>query len=336
VADLQDLKANPKRSAVGVVLEASTDRHRGVTATVLVQTGTLHVGDVIMAGLVWGKIKAMTDENGKRVKEAGPSQPVAVLGLSEVPPAGERFVTLPDEKAARAETEARRREIEAAGMTSSGGVTLDSLFGEIHRGTVRDFNIVLKTDVQGSIEPLVRALEGLGVEGINVKVIHASAGTINESDVNLAVASKGIVIGFNTDPEPGARRHAEVEKVEIREYRVIYDIIDDVERAVNGLLEPIYREDEDSRMEVRQVFRVARRNAIAGCYVREGTVRRNSLARVFRKGEQIAQGRLDSLKRFAEDAREVATGMECGVQIDGFVDFEEGDEIVTYHMEQVR
>jgi translation initiation factor IF-2 len=335
VADLQDLRANPNRDAVGIVLDASTDRHRGVVATVLVQTGTLHVGDVIIAGLVFGKIKAMTDENGTRVKTAGPSQPVSILGLSEVPPAGERFITAADEKTARADTEARRREIEAAGMTST-GVTLDSLFGEIHRGAVHDFNIVLKTDVQGSIEPLVRALEGLSVEGINVKVIHASAGTINESDVNLAVASKGIVIGFNTDPEPGARRHAEVEKVEIREYRVIYDILDDVERAVNGLLEPIFREDEDGRAEVRQVFRVARRNAIAGCYVREGAIRRNSMARVFRKGEQIAQGRIDSLKRFAEDAREVASGFECGIQLENFADFEDGDEIVSYHMEQVR
>ena len=220
-------------------------------------------------------------------------------------------------------------------MTST-GVTLDSLFGEIHRGTVRDFNIVLKTDVQGSIEPLVRALEEQSVEGINVKVIHASAGTINESDVNLAVASKGVVIGFNTDPEPGARRHAEVEKVEIREYRVIYDILDDVERAVKGLLEPVFEEQEDARIEVRQVFRVARRNAIAGCYVREGTVRRNSLARVMRKGEQLFQGRIESLKRFQEDAREVASGFECGIQVEGFQDFEEGDEIVAYHMEQVR
>lgn len=335
VADLQDLKANPKRKAVGVVLEASTDRHRGVVATVLVQTGTLHVGDVIIAGLSFGKVKAMTDPSGQRVKEAGPSQPVSILGLAEVPPAGERFVTAADEKSARADTEARRRQIVAAGMTST-GVTLDSLFGEIHRGTVRDFNIVLKTDVQGSIEPLVRALEEQSVEGINVKVIHASAGTINESDVNLATASKGIIIGFNTDPEPGARRHAEVEKVEIREYRIIYDILDDVERAVKGLLEPVFHEEEDARIEVRQVFRVARRNAIAGCYVREGTVRRNSLARLFRKGEQIFQGRIESLKRFQEDAREVASGFECGIQMDGFNDFEESDEIVTYHMEQDR
>jgi translation initiation factor IF-2 len=307
-----------------------------VLATVLVQTGTLHVGDAMLAGLATGKVKAMTDEHGKRLKEAGPSQPVSVLGLSEVPSAGERFTVGTDDRSARAEADSRRRGIVAAGMSSGGGVTLDSLFGEIHRGAVRDFNIVLKTDVQGSIEPLVRALEEQSVEGVNVKVIHASAGTINESDVNLAVASKGVIIGFNTDPEPGARRHAEAEKVEIREYRVIYDILDDVQRAVNGLLEPVFEEQQDARVEVRQVFRLGRRNAIAGCYVRDGTVRRNSMARVFRKGEQIHQGRIDNLKRFQEDAREVASGFECGIQVEGFADFQEGDEIVCYHMEQVR
>jgi len=335
VADLQELKADPNRDAVGVVLEASTDRHRGVVATVLVQTGTLRVGDVIIAGLANGKVKAMTDENGKRIKAAGPSTPVIVLGLNEVPPAGERVTVMKDEKEARAEAEARRRALEDTG-TSTDGVTLESLFGEIHRGTVQDFNIVLKTDVQGSIEPLVRALEGASLEGVNVKVIHASAGTINESDVNLAVASKGVVIGFNTTPEPGARRLAEAERVEIREYRVIYDIIDDVEKAVRGMLEPVYEEAEDGRAEVRQVFRVGRRNAIAGCYVREGTIRRNSLARVFRGGEMIHESRIESLKRFQEDAREVASGFECGIQVDGFTDFEEGDEIVAYHMEQTR
>jgi translation initiation factor IF-2 len=335
VADLQELKANPDRDAVGVVLEASTDRHRGVVATVLVQTGTLHVGDVIIAGLASGKVKAMTDENGKRIKEAGPSTPVTVLGLSEVPPAGERVTVTKDEREARAEAETRRRALEAEG-TQTDGVTLESLFGEIHRGVVRDFNIVLKTDVQGSIEPLVRALEGASLEGVNVKVIHASAGTINETDVNLAVASKGVVIGFNTSPEPGARRLAEVEHVEIREYRVIYDIIDDVEKAVRGLLQPVYEEQEDGRAEVRQVFRVGRRNAIAGCYIREGTIRRNSLARVFRGGQQIHESRIESLKRFQEDAREVASGFECGIQVDGFTDFEEGDEVYAYHMEQTR
>ncbi|MEZ4553802.1 MAG: translation initiation factor IF-2 [Dehalococcoidia bacterium] len=335
VADLQELRANPDRSAVGVVLEASTDRHRGVVATVLVQTGTLHVGDTIIAGLAYGKVKAMTDENGQRVKTAGPSTPVTVLGLSEVPPAGERVTVLKDEKEARAEAETRRRRLEETGGQTD-GVTLESLFGEIHRGAVRDFNIVLKTDVQGSIEPLVRALEGASVEGVNVKVIHASAGTVNESDVNLAVASKGVIIGFNTSPEPGARRLAEQERVEVREYRVIYDIIDDVEKAVRGLLQPVYEEEEDGRAEVRQVFRLGRRNAIAGCYVREGNIRRNSLARVFRGGEMVHESRIDSLKRFQEDAREVASGFECGIQVDGFSDFQEGDEVVAYHMEQTR
>ncbi|MGE0134437.1 MAG: translation initiation factor IF-2 [Dehalococcoidia bacterium] len=335
VADLQELRANPDRSAVGVVLEASTDRHRGVVATVLVQTGTLHVGDTIIAGLAYGKVKAMTDENGQRVKTAGPSTPVTVLGLSEVPPAGERVTVLKDEKEARAEAETRRRRLEETGAQTD-GVTLESLFGEIHRGAVRDFNIVLKTDVQGSIEPLVRALEGASVEGVNVKVIHASAGTVNESDVNLAVASKGVIIGFNTSPEPGARRLAEQERVEVREYRVIYDIIDDVEKAVRGLLQPVYEEEEDGRAEVRQVFRLGRRNAIAGCYVREGNIRRNSLARVFRGGEMVHESRIDSLKRFQEDAREVASGFECGIQVDGFSDFQEGDEVVAYHMEQTR
>jgi translation initiation factor IF-2 len=335
VADLQELRANPDREAVGVVLEASTDRHRGVVATVLVQTGTLHVGDVIIAGLANGKIKAMTDENGRRVKEAGPSTPVTVLGLSEVPPAGERVTVMKDEKEARAEAESRRRRLEEQGAQTD-GVTLESLFGEIHRGAVADFNIVLKTDVQGSIEPLVRALEGASVEGVNVKVIHASAGTINESDVNLAVASKGVIIGFNTSIEPGARRLAEAERVEVREYRVIYDIIDDVERAVRGLLEPVYEEQEDGRAEVRQVFRLGRRNAIAGCYVREGAIRRNSLARVYRAGGLVHESRIDSLKRFQEDAREVASGFECGIQVEGFSDFQEGDEVIAYHMEQTR
>ncbi|MGE0228010.1 MAG: translation initiation factor IF-2 [Dehalococcoidia bacterium] len=335
VADLQELRANPKRDAVGVVLEASTDRHRGVVATVLVQTGTLHVGDTVIAGLAYGKVKAMTDENGQRVKTAGPSTPVTVLGLSEVPPAGERVTVLKDEKEARAEAETRRRRLEETGVQTD-GVTLESLFGEIHRGAVRDFNIVLKTDVQGSIEPLVRALEGASVEGVNVKVIHASAGTVNESDVNLAVASKGVIIGFNTSPEPGARKLAEQERVEVREYRVIYDIIDDVEKAVRGLLQPVYEEAEDGRAEVRQVFRLGRRNAIAGCYVREGNIRRNSLARVFRGGEMVHESRIDSLKRFQEDAREVASGFECGIQVDGFNDFQEGDEVVAYHMEQTR
>jgi translation initiation factor IF-2 len=335
VSDLQDPKANPDRDAVGVVLEASTDRHRGSVATLLVQTGTLRQGDTVLAGLAYGRIKAMSDPDGNRIKEAGPSTPVEVLGLSEVPPAGERFTVAKNEKAARAEATARRRSAEAAG-TGGTAVSLDTLFGEIHKGNVQDFNLVLKTDVQGSVEPLVRTLEELSLDEVNVKVIHAAVGSINESDVQLAVASQGIIIGFNAGPETGARRLADQEGVEIREYNVIYDIVEDVQLAVNGLLEPVYEEQEDAQIEVRQVFRVGRRNAIAGSYIREGTVRRATQARISRGGELIHEGEIESLRRFDDDVREVASGFECGIQVVGFTDFEEGDEIVSFHMERVR
>ena len=335
VADLQELKANSKRAPIGVVLEAFTDRHRGVVATLLVQTGTLRVGDALIAGVAYGRVKAMEDSAGNRIKEAGPSTPVVVLGLSEVPLAGERVTAMKSEREARREAETRRRTQEATGDRRQ-AVTLDTLFGEIHRGTVQDFNVVVKTDVQGSIDPLVHSLEQLSLDEVNVKVIHAGAGSINESDVQLAVASKGVIIGFNTQPEPGARRLAEAEHVEIRDYDVIYQIMEDVEQAVQGLLEPVYEEREDARLEVRRVFRVGRRNAIAGAYVRDGTIRRDSLARVHRGGEMLHESRVSSLRRFDDDAREVASGFECGVQVDGFDDFEEGDEIVAYQMERVR
>ena len=335
VSDLQELKANPNRDAVGVVLEAATDPRRGIAATILVQTGTLRAGDVLRAGLAYGRVRAMTDDSGKRIQEAGPSAPVTVLGLSEVPPAGERVVTVKDEKTARAETEELRRELEREGAPQ-GGVTLDSLFGEIHRGEVQDFNIVLKTDVHGPIEPLVRAIEGLALDEINVKVIHAAAGTVNESDVNLAAVSQGVIIAFNTKAETGAKRLAEAEHVEIREYRIIYDVIEDVEQAVRGMLKPVYEERQDATIEVRQVFRRGRRNSIAGCFVRDGTAQRGSQARVIRDGAVAHESRIDTLKRFQEDVREVAAGLECGIMIDGFDEFQEGDEIVTYHMEQVR
>ena len=335
VADLQELTANPSRDAIGIVLEAATDPNRGVVATILVQTGTLHVGDAVLAGLAHGRVKAMTDEAGERVTEAGPSTPVVVLGLSEVPSAGERVVVAKSGREARRIAEEQRRSAQAGGEPT-GAVSLDTLFGEIHSGNVRDFNVVVKTDVQGSVEPLVRSLEELAVDEVNVKVIHAAAGSINESDVNLAVASQGVILGFNTRPEPGARRLADQEQVEIRIYDVIYNMLDDVRLAVSGLLEPIYEEREDSRIEVRAVFRRGRRNAIAGCYVREGTALRSAKARVIRNGEQVHEGELDSLRRVDEDAREVAAGLECGIMMNGFTDFEEGDDIVTYHMEQTR
>ncbi len=335
LTDLEDLKAIPNQNAVGVVLEAQTDRHRGVVATVLVQTGTLHQGDTLLAGLTYGRVKAMTLATGERVAEAGPSTPVEILGLSEVPSAGERFVVRKNEKEARAEADERRRALEAGAM-EKGGVTLDSLFGEIHQGNVKDFNLVLKTDVQGSIDPLVQSLEDLSVEEVKVKVIHASVGSITESDVQLAVASSGVIIAFNVPTEPGAERLAKQEKVEIREYQIIYNILEDVEKAVKGMLAPVYREVQDATIEVRQVFRLGRRNAIAGSYVREGTAVRNSACRVMRGNVVIHEGRIDSLKRIDEDSREVAAGLECGIMVTNFTDFEEGDTIVTYHQEQVR
>ncbi|MCC6237915.1 MAG: translation initiation factor IF-2 [Dehalococcoidia bacterium] len=335
VADLQDLKANPNRDAVGVVIESGTDRQRGVVATVLVQTGTLHVGEVILAGLAYGKIKAMEDAAGTRLQQAGPSAAAVVLGLSEVPPAGERFTTFKTEREARREADQRRRDAEA-GVAQRAAVTLDSLFGEISRGAVQAFNIVLKVDVQGSLEPVARTLEDLSVDEVNVRVIHASVGSVNESDVQLASASKGVIIAFNTDPEPGAVRLAEGEGVEIRQYKIIYDVVEDVENAVKGLLKPIYEEREDGRIEVRQVFRLGRRAAIAGSYVRDGAINRNSLIRILRRGQVIHESRIGSLKRFNDDVREVTAGFECGIQVDGFQDFEEGDELIAYHMEQMR
>ena len=216
------------------------------------------------------------------------------------------------------------------------GVTLDTLFGAIHKGTVKDLNIVLKTDVQGSIEPLVRGLEALSIDEVNVKVIHAAAGTVNESDVNLAAASSGVILAFNTRPELGARKLADIEHVEVRQYRVIYDMVDDMERAVQGLLEPIFEERQDAVVEVREVFRRGRRASIAGSYVRDGVVHRDSLVRVMRGEEKIHESRISSLKRFKDDIREARNGMECGIQVAGFEDFEQGDELICYHMEQVR
>ena len=335
VAELQDLRANPNQDAVGIVIEAKTDRSRGVVATLLVQTGTLKQGDAILSGLAYGRVKAMTNARGERLKEAGPSTPVEVLGLNDVPSAGERFVVRADEKTAATEATNRRRAIDA-GVEEGAKVTLETLFGEIHKGNVTDFNLVLKADVQGSIDPLVHTLEDLSVEEVRVKVVHASVGSVTESDVQLAAAARGVIIAFNTGSEQGAHRLADQEKVEIREYRIIYEIVEDVEKAVKGLLDPIYEERPDARIEVRQVFRVARRNAIAGCYVRDGSAVRGARCRVMRKGAVIHEGQIESLKRVDEDAREVAAGLECGIQVTNFDSFEEGDEIATYHMEQVR
>jgi translation initiation factor IF-2 len=268
------------------------------------------------------------------VKDAGPSFPVKVLGLHEVPLAGDVFTVVKDERAARAEVEARRRAHDAALLAEAHPVNLDTLFGEIHSGAMRDLNIILKTDVQGSIDPIRHSLERLTNAEVRVKIIHSGSGTITESDIMLAVASKGVVIGFNARVDPGAKRIAEAEKVDIRQYSIIYNLIEDVEKAINGMLEPTYADVVDGHAEVRQIFRISRRGNIAGCYVLDGTLHRNDLVKVMRGGEMIADVRCGGLKRFQDDVREVQSGFECGISLDGFDAIQEGDIFEFYHKER--
>ncbi len=334
VSEVLDLKANPDRAAAGIVVEAELSKTRGPLATVLVKAGTLHVGDYVVVGETMGRIKAMQNEHGKRIKSAGPSDPAEILGLQSVPKAGETLAVVPDDKTARQTVLERIREREAAAMHAQQRVTLDSLFGEISAGKLKELNIILKTDVQGSIEPIRTSLERLSNEQVKVKIIHTGSGSVTESDVMLAVASKGIVIAFNTGTESGAERQAQQEKVDVRHYSVIYNIVEDVDKALKGMLEPTFREVVTAHAEVRQVFRVARRNSIAGCFVRDGTIARSDQARVLRNDAVVFAGKLSSLKRFQEDVREVQTNFECGLQIDGFDSFEEGDVVEFFKLER--
>jgi translation initiation factor IF-2 len=335
VADIHEYKANPDRPASGAVIEAELTTTRGPVATLLVQRGTLRNGDAIIAGDCTGKIKAMFDERGKAVTEAGPSTPVKVLGLHQVPLAGDRFDTVKDERAARVDVEGRRREREMALSREAHPINLDSLFGEIHSGDVKDLNIILKTDVQGSIDPIRHSLERLSNDEVRVKIIHSGSGTITESDVMLAVASKGVIIGFNSKPNGGAARMAEQEKVEIRQYSIIYKLIEDIELALKGMLAPVFVDVVDGHAEVRQIFRISRLGNIAGCYVLDGTLHRTDQVRVLRGTEQLADTRVASLKRFTEDVREVQAGYECGIQVEGFDAIREGDIFEFYHRERV-
>ena len=335
VAELQDLKANPNRQSSGAVIEAELTTTRGPVATLLVQRGTLKLGDVLVAGDSTAKIKAMFDEHGKNIITAGPATPVKILGLHQVPLAGDSFHTVQDEKAARAEVENRRRQREFALAGEANAVNLDSLFGEISSGKVQELNLILKTDVQGSIEPMKHALERLSIPTVRVKVIHSGSGTVTESDVMLAVASKGIIIGFNAKPDAGAKKLAGASNVEIRQYSIIYKAIEDIELALNGMLEPVYEDAIDGHAEVRQIFKVSRLGNIAGCIVRDGTVLRNDLIRVLRGSEVLAETRCANLKRFQDDVREVQNGYECGISLESYNAIEEGDIFEFYHRERV-
>ncbi len=333
-SEVLELKANPNRPAIGTVIEAGMDRKSGATATVLVQTGTLHVGDTVVVGDTSGRIKAMIDEDGKRLKAAGPGEPAVIMGLQDVPQAGETVTAVKDEKSARQIVVQGLRERKAASLHAQPRVTLDTLFGEISAGKMKELNLILKTDVQGSIEPIRQSLLQLTSDQVRIKIIHSGTGSINEQDVMLAMASSGIIIAFNTRPEPGAERLIEQESVDLRHYDVIYNITEDVEKALHGMLEPTYKEVITGHVEVREVFQVRRRNSVAGCYVRDGEVTRNDLVRVFREEEQITETKIASLRRFQEDAREVQTGFECGVVLEDFTDFQQGDLLEIYHRER--
>jgi translation initiation factor IF-2 len=333
VAEIQELKANAQRPAVGTVIEAEMDNTRGPMATMLVQAGTLHVADVIVADETCGKVKAMFNDKGKRLKAAGPSTPVKVLGLSAVPHAGDAVTVVKNEQLARSIVTERQRQAAAASVRPGRAMTLESLYGEISTGKIKELSIVLKADVQGTLDAVRTALERLSEEQVRVSIVHAATGIITESDVMLALASKGIVIGFNSRPDTGARRLAETEGVDIRFYDVIYNLIEDVTKAMQGMLEPVYVEVVEGHTEVRQVFRV-RGGRIAGCYVRDGVVTRGASARVLRQDEAIHTSRVTSLRRFQEDVKEVQAGYECGVGIEDFQDFQENDVIELYSQQR--
>ncbi|MBW6464403.1 MAG: translation initiation factor IF-2 [Firmicutes bacterium] len=335
LSEVAELKACPDRAGRGTVIEAKLDRGRGPVATVLVQDGTLRIGDPIICGSIAGKVRAMTNDRGERVKSAGPSTPVEIQGLSDVPMAGDIFQVVSDDRIARQVAGKRADKIKEATRRVQ-RVTLDDLFKQIQEGEVKDLNLILKGDVQGSVEALQDALFKLSLEEVQIKIIHTGVGAINESDVMLASASNAIVIGFNVRPDSNARKLAEHDQVDIRLYRIIYEAIEDIKAAVTGMLKPIMKEVILGQAEVRQLFKVSRLGSIAGSHVIEGKITRNALIRVIRDGTVILDnGKIDSLKRFKDDVREVLTGYECGILIENFNDLHEGDIIEAYAMEQV-
>jgi translation initiation factor IF-2 len=328
VAEVSELKADPDRPAEGTIIESELDPSRGPMATTIVRTGTLKVGDSVVAGDTWGRVKAMFGERGQRLKAVGPSSPAKIMGLSDVPRAGDILIVVADERAAREVMEVREREGGAAAQRA----TLEAFSSDVAAGRAKELNVVLKADVQGSLEALQQALEGLASDRARVRVIHIGTGKISESDVMLARASSGVIIGFNVRSEPGAVRIADAEGVDIRHYDIIYRLTEDIERALKGIMEPITEEVIDGHAEVRAMFKV-RGGRVAGCMVTDGLVRRNSQVRVKRGGEVVRASRVSSLRRFQEDVREVQTGLECGIGIEGFSDVKEGDVIEAFHTE---
>jgi translation initiation factor IF-2 len=335
VTEVAELKANPNHLAQGTVIEGELDDRRGVTATLLVQNGILRVGNIVVIGEKYGKVRAMFNDRGERVKEAGPSAPVAILGFPEVPTAGDSFEVVESERSAReivSEREGARRE---TGQKPRRTISLEDIYQRMQAGEVKELNLVLKADVQGSIDPIVKSLQELGNEDLKVRILRQGTGNISESDIMLAVASSAIVVGFQVGIDAAAQRLADADGVDVRLYDIIYKLIDDIDKALKGLLEPTYQDVVMGHAEVRAIFRIPRKGNIAGSYVLDGQVTRNALARIRRNGDYIYEGKVNSLKRFTEDVREVGTGYECGIGLEGFNDFQEGDIIEFYKKEQV-
>lgn len=334
-ADVLELKANPKQKAIGTVIEAKLDKGRGPVATLLVQQGTLHVGDPIVVGNTFGRVRTMTNYNGKEIKSAKPSEPVEITGLNEVPESADKFVVFDDEKTARAAGEERASRALQKERQNTNPVTLDNLFETMKEGELKQVDVIIKADVQGSAEAIAGSLKKIEVEGVRVNIIHSAVGAITESDVNLAAASNAIIIGFNVRPTAQAKVQAKDENVDIRLHRVIYKAIDEVEAAMKGMLEPVYEEKVIGNLSVRETYNVSKIGTIAGCYVNSGKIQRDSGVRLIRDGIVITEGKLASLKRFKDDVKEVGSGFECGITIENYNDIKIGDEIEVYVMEQV-
>ncbi|MBP2077695.1 translation initiation factor IF-2 [Oceanobacillus polygoni] len=335
VSEVEELKANPNANAFGTVIDAQLDKGRGSVSTLLVQNGTLRVGDAIVVGNTFGRVRAMVNDIGKRVNEVGPSTPVEITGLHDVPQAGDQFLVFDDEKKARQIGEARQQQHLVASRGEQSKVSLDDLFEKIKQGEMKDLNIIVKADVQGSVEALASSLRKIEVEGVNIKIIHTGAGAITESDIILASASNAIVIGFNVRPDINAKKAAESEKVDIRLHRVIYSAIEEIEAAMKGLLDPEFEEKVIGQAEVRETFKVSKIGTIAGSYVTDGKIRRDATVRLIRNGVVLYEGELLALKRFKDDVKEVAQNYECGITIANFNDIKEGDIIEAFVMEEV-
>ncbi|HBJ9163314.1 TPA: translation initiation factor IF-2 [Listeria monocytogenes] len=335
VSEVEELKANPDRRAIGSVIEAELDKGRGPVATLLVQDGTLNIGDPIVVGNTFGRVRAMVNDLGRRVKKVGPSTPVEITGLNDVPQAGDRFVVFEDEKTARNIGETRASRALVAQRSATNRVSLDNLFEHMKAGEMKEVNVIIKADVQGSVEALAAFLRKIDVEGVNVKIIHTAVGAINESDITLAAASNAIVIGFNVRPTAQAREAAENESVDIRLHRVIYKAIDEIEAAMKGMLDPEFQEKIIGQAQVRQTINVSKVGTIAGCYVTDGKITRDSGVRIIRDGIVVFEGEIATLKRFKDDAKEVAKGYECGITVQNFNDIKEDDVIEAYVMEEI-